>query len=362
MEAYKKIYIGVGVFFVAVLLVAGFFLYQLRMSSESIVEETVPETPPTPIQTAYTKIGTQLDFTKGDSDLLDSLKAFRDIAADESNSKEERVQALNGINYAYTQSDFDATAIRDVVFSTPPFSTYYVASHASSSDPLHPEGGADVESVEQALLKLNELSNTLIPNHYAITRMEVASTFAYQRAASKSSAAENKRLRTEAADKIKVLAAAYDALPGLESSKTYSLPMRIQIMFAHASALAFVGLTYNDKAYLDAGEAVFQEVIKLGEAYPPTSVDFERVQNETLYARIFYASYYWNIYRPTNPDKIKVMLRPLIDVQKVKDTTVYKEYLPSHKDATVAPFATLRLISKQMPNLQKFLEGRGWKF
>ena len=294
--------------------------------------------------------------------MLSSVATLRDIAADENNTNLERAQALNGINYAYTQSNFDAADIANIVFSQPPFSAYYTAPTTQSVDPLHPESGPNVAAVEAGLVKLNELSNSLVPNHYAITRMELADIFSYQRDSVNESASQAAALETQQADKIKDLVAAFNALPPLASLKSYSASMTIQIMFAHASALAFVGHAEHDKTYLTNGEAAFQQTISFGDSYQKSNPDSLLVQDQTLLARIFYATYYWKEYQKTDPQRIEAVLEPLTDVSSVQNTAVYTSYLPTHKDANVGPFTTLRLVAAVMPELKTFLQGLGWKF
>jgi hypothetical protein len=310
---------------------------------------------------AYKEI-TNGGLTPGNQNFLEALAIFRDIAADESNAPGHRAQALNGINYAYTQSNFSATDLKNVVFSTPPFSQYFEKTKAVAADPLHPESGPDVADVEAALVKLNQLSNSLMPNHYAIGRMEVAEVFAYQRAAAKVVTREQKtKLMRQSAENAKPLVEAFEALEPL-NSQNYAMPMRMQIMFAHASTLAFIGYAQNDRTYHDRGEVAFQETIQQDGAYPTTNIDSTAALNQTLLARIFYISYYWKRYKDSDPKRIQDVARPLMDVDRIQKTDFYSEYLPTHKAATVAPFATLREVAKTMPELKTFLQGRGWKF
>src|SRR5581483_5972618 len=99
--------------------------------------------------------------------------------------------------------------------------------------------------------------------------------------------------------------------------------------------------------------------IAQGEASSSASL---AVVDETALARIFYASYYWQHYKTTNPSKIENELLPLTTEPAVKQTDVYLAYLPSHKNASVPPFTRLRAIAKVMPQLKTFLEGAGWTF
>ncbi len=310
---------------------------------------------------AYNDIATTLDFAEGDENLVAALTSFRDIAANEQNSNQDRARALNGINYAYTQSDYSADDVYNIVFSKAPFNAYYKEPAAVAVDPLHPEAGNRVQAVEEALLKLNELSNSLTVSHYAIVRLEINNVFAYQRASSRAPAADQDRIRKEYAEKIKTLVAQYDTLPAIETVEDYRMPMRIQILFAHASALSWVGNNLNDSEYIRKGEQNFIETMRLADSFPQTGKSSGGVRNQGLLARIFYASYHWRHYKTTDPDYMKEIVRPLM-TEEAKNTAVYAAYLPEHKDAKVPPYTVLREIAAQMPEFKTFLEGRGWKF
>jgi len=352
---------------------AGFSLYstsQLQpgdnngLNSLPVLQTSTSTVNPTDarIEAAYAVVESKEVLSQGNTDLLNALATFRDVAADTNNTNFQRAQALNGINYAYTQSNFDATDVYDVVFSQPPFSSYYTASTTEAVDPLRPASGSNAAAVEAALVNLNELSNSLTPNHYAISRMEVADVFAFQRIVAQSPASQKTQLQQTYAAKMKDLIAAFNALPSLSSIQTYSPPMRLQIMFVHASALAFVGRTFKDQTYLDEGESAFQDTIDLAGTYSPTDAYFNLTLNQSLLARIEYASYYWNEYQQTDPQRIEAVLQPLTDVATVKDTAVYTNYLPSIKNMQVAPASVLRTVAAQMPTLKTFLQGEGWTF
>lgn len=366
----KYIYTGL-IIFVAVCAVFGlYFGYQMYLLKTSPAEQGAYTTSGSlnrlsttteEISNAYSILYNDISFTSGSPSLLQALKDFHDLAADETQSNLTRSQALNGINYAYTKTNFDADDVYAAVFSEPPFSEYYTAPAADAVDPLHPESGGRVEAVEKALVKLNQLSNALYPNHYAIVRMEVAEIFSYQREVARNPSQE-KEAREAHATRIKDLIAAYDALPPLSSYSSYSLLMRIQILFGHAGANAFVGKAFSDTAYLDRGEQLFKEDIEIGEAYPTDRIDSAAVLNETSLARIFYASHYWGRYKTSDPQRVISVLRPMVLNEKVKETTVYKQYLPTHKNSSVTPFSVLREIAQTMPELKTFLQGAGWKF
>ncbi len=367
MNSNKYFSVAIEVLAVLVILACfgGYFIYQkIRTMGAATGNQAATVVTEQKVAVAYNDIEHKLQYAQEDPSLVSALTAFREIAADTNNSPIVRARALNGINYAYTQSNFDAEDVQKVVFSTPPFSAYYTAPSQVTVDPLHPESGSEVAAVESALVKLNELSNSLIPNHYAISRMEVANIFAYQRdVAGETSTSTKQQIGQTYALKQKQLIAAYDALGGLGAEKSeYSLSMYIQIMFAHAGSVSFVGTTLEDKDYLARGEKEFNDVIALGDAYPRTSANAVAIRNQTLLARIFYISFYWKEYKVSNPQKMKDVIRPLTDLSVVQGTTVYKEYLPSHKDVKVPPFTVLRAMAKQMPELKTFLTGLGWVF
>jgi hypothetical protein len=369
-NTYKYIYLVLGILIIG----AGGFAFYIYEQSIAAPQVTQPastvatgtpqfvENTSSPTDASIAQAYTDLYSNSSTTNFTDALQTLVTIAADDKNTNAQRAEALNGINYAYTQSDFDAGTIRDVVFSKPPFSTYYSGSNASSTDPLHPTSGPDVAAVEAALVKLNELSNALIPNHYALSRIEISMVFAFQRAAVGLPVAQQKSLKAQYGKQMEPVAAAYDALAPLDSSSAYPLSMRLQIMFAHASALAFIGQAENDPTYLDRGEALFQQTIQLGDSYTAANPNSTPVLNQTLLARIFYAAYYWGRYKTSNPALIENVLLPLTDVATIQNTTVYKTYLPSNKNTNVGPFTILRAIALQMPALKTFLQGEGWKF
>ncbi|MCE9541243.1 hypothetical protein K8R03_01635 [Candidatus Kaiserbacteria bacterium] len=283
---------------------------------------------------------------------LAPLGTFRDIAADTRNTQIQRARALNGISYGYMNSRFSSDDMLKVVFSKEPFSSYYKAPATDSDDAL---------AVADAVTKLNALSNALVPNHYAISRMEVAEISAYTRAAAQLSADKRKSQASGYAEKIRELIGAYDSLPPLKAvGSAYSTGMQMQILIAHASALAFVGEALDDASYSAKGEALFEEIIQIGETSISSGTATSGVLNSTQMARIFYAAQYWSDYKDSNPQKIMTMLQPLITAGS--NTNVYRKYLPDNKDSKIRPFSTLREIAQQMPALKAYLEGRGWIF
>lgn len=360
MTTIKYQYLALGLVVIA-LLATGAFIYK-RISapvnpSFTVSSEKEQETAKK-VSDAYAKLAS-LNFTDGDQNLATSLQTLRDIAADTANSNIQRARALNGIYNGYTASNFDADALRSIVFSQPPFSAYYVAA-ATSTDPLRPMQGMDVGGIESALYKLLVLSNTLYPNHYAIARLQIGDVFSYQRDLTRTPSAQRDALKLQYAQKIKDLNSAYEALP-IEALDSYGPSIKMQIMYLHADALQFVGSAYNDKTYLDRGEADLQAVIRFGETYPTTSADYPQVRTQLMYARIFYASHYWEYYRETDPDHIKNMLRPLLDKAN-QVSPVYTKYLPMYKESRNEPARSLRSIAAQMPELKTYLEELGWKF
>lgn len=299
---------------------------------------------------------------EGDPDIVRALNVFRDIAMNEQNTPLDRARALNGINYMYTATDYDAIDVYNVIFSKPPYAQYYTPSGATGADALHPESSGDVAGVEAALVKLNEVSYALTPTHYAISRMEISNVFAYQREQVGVTATERTALQKKYGDKIKALVASYEALPPVTTVEIYPRPQLLQIIFAHSSVLSFIGKTV-DKTYLPKGEAGFAQVIALAQSYQqsPGKDDVDVLHSQELLSRIFYASYFWSIYKPTNPNFMYDIVKPLMD-ESAKTTNVYLKYLPLHKDSKVAPYSVLRDMAKQYPDLKTFLEGRGWKF
>ncbi len=326
------------------------YLYDpLNITSDEQTEAVIAD--------SYTKLAVGADKV----DLGGSLDTFLAIATDETRQPHDRAVALNGINYAYTQSNFDASTVYEKVFSKPPYNTFYTPP-VSEYDPLHPEEGGIAGSVEAALVKLNELSNQLSSSHYAISRMEVGSIFAYQRANQKAATnTAREDIRAAYGNRVKALIAQYDTLGPLESETEYSLPMRMQIMLAHAGALSFVGRALRDRDYTIKGEDLFADLIKLGGTSYETS-EKSSVLNMELLGRIFYASYHWQWYKDSNPDKIRNTLRPLTYAERNQLTTVHQQYLPSLANSTVPPATVLREIAETMPELKAYLQTRGWIF
>lgn len=313
------------------------------------------------VQAAYDKIATELSLAPGDPILTEALETFREVAMDESVQPIQRARALNGMNYAYTQSNFDADAIYNVVFSRPPFDQYYTAADTTTPDPLHPRSGQRVEAVEKGLAELSELSVSLFPNHYAIARLGMANLFAYQRAVARNGGKELPELKRQRAEEMRTLAESYEVLPDI-ATLSYTPTLMTHIMFAQASVLAFVAAALDDDSYWAKSEAAFAQVIGYGEKYPTNEIDSLRVINGTLLARIFYASHFWKVYKDSDPERVRSVLRPLTDENAVRYTVVYNQYLPGHRNAQVSPFTVLREIAGGMPELKTFLQGRGWTF
>lgn len=358
MANYKYIYIGLVFLLVTCAVFVALFFYNLKEASNSQATATQAQ-----IADGFRTVKAQPTFAENDQNLQRALQGFVTIAADENNLASQRAQALNGIYYAYTASNSDAKAIRDTVFSHPYFASYYVASSSRSSvDPVRPESGAMVEPVELALAKILALSNELSPNHYAVSRLETAELFAYDRAVARIPVSKRQSIKEEYAAKVKNLIATYDSLPPLDSQDNYLPAMRMQVMYLHASALEFVGEALNDQAYVDRGSALYEKIFQMGASYPRTNEAARGVLNQTLFARIFYATHYWRHYKDTEPSRIKDALRPLLDEEANKGLSVYEQYLPSRKNANSGPSWVLRDIAKQMPELKTFLAGRGWKF
>ncbi len=359
---FRGVYIGIVLFVLVAAAAGGYVFLKIGKMQSAVDHNQMIATTSPDIVASYRTLGGDLTRSPGDAHLANALETFRTIAADETKSNLERAQALNGINYAYTQSDFDAKTIYDVVFSRPPFSAFYVAATSTKRDIIHPESGTDVQALENALFKLNTLSNALYPNRYAITRMEINTVFEAARETAGETKAQRKASQVSYANQVKTLIEAYDALPAIENDSAYALPMRMQIMYAHAGAIAYVGRILDDASYMQKSEALFRDVIALGDAYPTTNVDSLRILNETLLARIFYATHFWPVYQQSDVNHIKEILQPLLDVERIKETTVYKDFIPSHKDATSATFRTLRLIAAKIPEVKTFLISLGWKF
>lgn len=357
-----KVYWALGVFVFAALLIGLFFFYQIQAfkpdEGDMMGNATSTRSVSAQIKEAYDNMG-RLNFTQDDPYLKASLETFRDIASNESNSVLERVQALNGINFAYVASNFNAVTLYNEIFSQQPFSQYYTPSTNTGFDPAHPGTDGDTVGIDTAIIKLNEYSNTLMPNHYAIARMEVAQLFEYSRAASKKGA-DTASLQKEYAAKLKQLIAAYDALPAVESLG-YDTPLMMQLMYLHASAQRFVGKALDDSAYLDKGEALYMHVIDFGTNLLKTDPNNRWIKNQVEFARMFYASNYWFKYKKSNPEKIRTVLR---EFAKDYDGTipVYSQYLPAHATGTVEPSTTLRTVAQQVPELKALLVKVGWKF
>lgn len=358
----QKVYWALGVFVLAAIAIGAYFFYQIgaiqpgpldtgnhASSSVGIRAE---------IKEAYDNMAL-LNFTQNDPYLDMSLKTFREIASNPNNPVVERVQALNGINFAYVASNFNAIALYNEIFSQPPFSQYYTASTNTVPDPAHPGIQGDTAGIDAAIVKLNEYSNALMPNHYAIARMEVAQLFEYSRAASRNEAAAAS-LQQEYATKLKQLIAAYDALPSIESAG-YDTALMMQLMYLHANAQAFVGRALDDSTYLDKGEALYTHVIDLGEELLEDQPNNRWIKNQVEFARMFYASSYWFKYKTSDPERIRSVLR---DLANDYDGTipVYSRYLPTHADGTVPPATTLRAVAEQVPELKTLLQNLGWKF
>lgn len=295
-----------------------------------------------------------------------ALDDFRNIAADASYDPDIRARALNGINFIYTHSNYNARLIKEHIFEDGPFSQYFTPSATSSTDPLHPEEGTDVAAVEQALVRLNELSYSLFPTHYALLRMTVADMFAFQRASVGASTASAKQaLIDEYTRRVQGRLEEVAQLGPIETAQGYSAQLRMQLRLIEASATAFVGrhLSEGRQEYLDRGEALFQSAIASADAYSQMAPDVRAVRNEGLLARVYYASYYWSFYKDTDPERVKSVLRPLIAYYEVEpESGVYSRWLPSHAKSTVPPFSVLRDIALEMPELQAFLERLGWVF
>jgi hypothetical protein len=324
-------------------------------------------TPTREVWNAYTNLGPVADEAAGER-VEDALVTMASIAADTTRTYADRSWALNGINFAYTESSFDAERIREVVFSKPPFDVYYTPTDGGDRDVMHPESKGDLQALENALVKLNLLSNTLMPNHYAISRMEVNAIFAFQRASVGLGASAKAEMAKETALKLVPLIESYSVLLPIDARpERYPIGMRMQTMFAHASSLTFAGTHLKNQAYLDKGEALYNETIQLGEAElmkpaeGTVAPDYDQVRNKMLFARMFYAARFWAFYKDNDPEKIRGILHPLTSADN-KETNFYKNYLPSHKDSKITPFPELREIAATMPELKEYLEGAGWKF
>lgn len=353
----RKILIGVICVGVVILIamVAFYFFYFVRKAPQQEVPVSVLNTQ---IKQAYDAMG-NLTFKPNDPNLISSLETLRDIAADANNPVAQRVQALNGINFDYVASNFDAATVYNVVFSKPPFSAYYVPS-ASSSDPVHPNAAGDTAAVDNAIVKLNEYSNSLRPNHYAIARMEVAKIFEYERAVAADPEQKDTLKRTYA-EQLKQLTQSYDALPNIET-QGYPFPLMLQLMYLHASSLSFIGRAEADQTYLDRGEKLYQHVIDLASnslQSDPTNV---WVENQLAFARMFYIVNYW--YVDTDAGTVQSLIAvadALADDYNAR-VPLYSQYIPAHKNGTAEPSGTLRVIAESSPKLKALLEHSGWKF
>lgn len=366
MVNFKYVYISVGILLLCGALAVGFFFYKIAQVSKSEANQVQDIASVTEVQkqisNSFSTVKTKLTYAENDPNLESALRTFTEIAADETNVATQRVQALNGIYYAYTASNGNANLVADVVFSNPYFATLYVASSSVVADPVRPESGENVEAVETALKKLLAVSNALSPNHYALARMATAELFDYDRAVSRAPKADRAGITTEYAKRVESLNAAYDALPPLDTQTDYFPAMRIQVMYLHASALEFVGDALNNQQYLDRGDVLYQKIFSVGEAYPSGNNDARGVQNQILFARIFYAAHYWSHFKASNPTHIKEALLPLLNEENNKGLSAYEYYLPSRMSGKTGITSALRDIAKQMPELKAFLQGRGWKF
>ena len=346
--------IGAG----AVLLIAMSAGYYFLFAHNSSSQESLA-TLDSQIKQAYDNMG-KLTFKPGDASLGSSLKTLRDIAADENTPVVEKIQALNGINFAYAASNFDAATVYDVVFSKPPFSDYYVPS-ASSSDPVHPNAHGDTKAVDAAMIKLNAYSNSLLPNHYALARMEVGKVFEYERAVSENPAQKD-ALRHTYAEQLKELTRAYDALPDIETKGNYPFPLMLQLMYLQASSLSFIGSTEADQAYLDRGEQLYLHVLSLASDTLKSDPTNLWIKNQLEFARMFYLMNYWNYHKNTDS------LQPLIAVADAladdydANLPLYSQYIPAHKNGSVEPSKTLRVAAESSPKLKALLEHAGWQF
>lgn len=354
---------AVLVLFVLLLAIGFIYAYQTIRHSAPQQGPVVTEDTTTMFQTIDNTLANILTAEEGDPDIVHALNVFREIAMDEKNAPTDRARALNLINYTYTASDYDAKDVYDVIFSRPPYSQYYEAHPTESADIIHPASSGSPEAVEEALQKLNELSLSLTPTHYAIARLQIAQIFAFTRDSAKTGA-DVEALKTKYVGKIKELDQAYNALPAIttpEYSKLYRKPLLLQVLFVHANALGFIGNITGDKTYLDKGEAEFKSVINLATEYSDGPDGTDAVKDQQLLARIFYVSLYWRHYKATNPDYMMQVIEPLFS-DWAKATNVYVKYLPVHKESKVPPYSVLRDMAKQYPDLKTFLEGRGWKF
>lgn len=361
-SGFRGVYIGLVLFVLIAAAAGGYVFYKIgKMQTPVDHDRTIVATTTPEIVAAYRILGGSLTRQPGDPNLVKALETFRAIAADESKSNRERAQALNGINYAYTQSDFDAKTIYDVVFSKAPFNGFYVESTSTKPDIVHPQSGSNVQDLESALIKINTLSNALYPNHYAISRLERNLIFASARETDGLSVKKKREVQKEYAKKVQPLIEAYDAVSA-DDLDMYSTAMRLHTQYAHAGNIAFVGRTLDDDSLLQKGEKLFQETIALGDSYPKSNPNATRILNETLLARIFYATQYWSEYKTTDPNRIFNILKPLTDVEAIKATTVYKFYLPSHKEAKDPTFTILRQIAEKMPELKALFVSLGYKF
>ena len=301
-----------------------------------------------------------LTFKPADENLASSLETLRDIAADTDSPVEQRVKALNGINFAYVASNFDAATVYEVVFSKPPFSASYIAS-ASSSDPVHPNAFGDTAAVDSAIIKLNAYSNSLLPNHYAIARMEVAKVFEYERAVSVNPT-QKIALKKAYAEQLKQLTKAYDALPDIESQGAYPTHLMLQLMYLQASSLSFIGSAEADQTYLDNGEKLYLHAIGLGADSLKSDPTNMWVKNSLNFARMFYVVNYWYPHKKAGSLQSLITVADALADDYDANVPLYSQYIPAHRDGKVEPSTTLRVISKKSTKLKSLLESSGWKF
>lgn len=356
MHSYKYFILTIALLLAALGATAAYFLYEIN----HIHKDTTGQVTRGKIQSAYQQVNLGLSYEEDAATLQNVLATFRDIAADESKSNDERSQALNGIYAAYTDSNSNAQAIADVVFSHPFFARYYTPATSTSADPVRPASGNNVEAVEKGLEKLLELSNALSPNHYAIVRLATAQMFAFDRAASKNPD-ERQALKQSYGRKVQDYLDAYAALPPLASMKNYALTRRMQIQYLHAGALEFAGSALGNSASLQESEEEYLDVIYAGDAYGDDKIDSQRVLNQVLFARIFYVTHFWYHYKLSDPKRMQDIIRPLTTVDP-SGLTVIEKYLPSRMSASGGPSRALRDMSAQMPELKSFLQGLGWEF
>jgi hypothetical protein len=301
-----------------------------------------------------------LSFEPFDINLVSSLETLRDIAADTSVPVIQRVKALNGINFAYVASNFDAATVYDVVFSKPPFSAYYVPS-GTSTDPIHPNALGDTRALDRAMVKLNEFSNSLFPNHYALARMQVAQVFEYGRDVA-ANPSQKAILRQQYAVRLKQLTEAYDALPNLEDQEGYPFHLMLQLMYLQASSLSFIGRVESDESYLNRGEQLYLHVIQIaGDSLrsDPTNL---WVKNQLEFARMFYVVNYWYVHERAGTQELLIAIADQLADDYDPELPLYSQYIPAHANGTAEPSVTLRVIADSSSKLKTVLEQSGWEF